>query len=682
MLKKMPEINPLLQQWSTPFGVPPFDKIEVAHFLPAIKFAIEEARKEVDSIVADHEPPTFANTIEALENSGKKLGRITTVLFNLNSAETSPELQKAAMDASPLLTEYSNDVTLNEELFQRIAYVYKNREYTLYPAEQGMLLERTYLGFIKGGAGLQGNKRELFREISTELSTLSLKFEENVLSETNDFFLHITEKPGIKGLPDAAVEAAAAEAESRNLKGWVFTLHAPSFIPFMQYVTDRGLREKMFRAYSTRGFRNNEYDNRNIVKRIAFLRLQLANLLGYTDYATLALVDRMAETPSEVMKFLNKMLASSLPAARADFDRVAEFAAAEGLSGEMMRWDWAFYSEKLKKETLSIDDELLKPYLLLENVQNAVFGLATGLYGITFVQVDGVPVYHPDVKAFEVKDGKKHLALLLLDFHPRKGKSGGAWMTTFRDQSERDGTDTRPVVSLVMNFTKPSPATPSLLTHNELTTLLHEFGHALHAIFSKCTYESLSGTSVVRDFVELPSQIMENWAYEKEWLDTWAEHYKTGEKIPEILLEKLRELALFNEGYACLRQLSFGLLDMAWHTIKSEVRLDVDAFERNAMTSTDLFPPVDGTNMSVSFGHLFSGGYAAGYYGYKWAEVLDADAFSMFAENSIFDRKTANAFRKHILEKGGTEKAALLYRNFRGREPSIEPLLKRSGFLR
>jgi len=678
----MSENNPLLQQWNTPFGVPPFEKIKVAHFLPAIKASIEEGREEIDSIIKNPEPPTFANTIEALELSGKKLGRITSILFNLNSAETSPELQKAAMDASPLLTEYSNDITLNGELFLRIAQIYKHREYTLYSAEQGMLLERTYLGFIKGGAGLDGHKREIFREISTELSTLSLKFEENVLAETNNFFLHITEKNKIKGLPDAAVESAAAEAGSRNLKGWVFTLHAPSFIPFMQYAADRGLREKMHRAYSTRGFRNNEYDNKNIVKRIAQLRLQLANLLGYSDFASMALDDRMAETPANVMKFLNKMLVSSLPAARADFDRVTEFAAGEGLSGEMMRWDWAYYSEKLKKKTLNINDELLKPYLLLENVQNAVFGLATGLYGISFHQIEGVPVYHPDVKVFEVKDGSEHLALLYLDFHPRKGKSGGAWMTTFRDQSARDGIETRPVVSLVMNFTKPSKATPSLLTHNELTTLLHEFGHALHAIFSKCRYESLSGTSVVRDFVELPSQIMENWAYEKEWLDTWAEHYKTGEKIPEELLGKLRELALFNEGYACLRQLSFGLLDMAWHTIKGDIGLEVDTFERNAMFSTDLFPPVDGTNMSVSFGHLFSGGYAAGYYGYKWAEVLDADAFSMFTETSIFDRKTAEAFRKHILEKGGTEKAAILYHNFRGREPSIDPLLKRSGFLR
>lgn len=677
----MPENNPLLGHWNTPFGVPPFEEIKVSHFLPAVETAIAAARNEIDLIADNNQPPTFANTIESLENAGERIGKIVSVLFNLNSAETSDELQKAAMEVSPILTRYSNDVTLNGELFLRIAQLYKHRDYTVYSTEQKMLLEKTYLNFLKGGAGLEEHRRERFREISTELATLSLKFEENVLAETNDYFLHITEKEKLKGLPEGVREAAAAEAGSRELKGWVFTLHAPSFVPFLQYSEIRDLREQMYRAYSTRAFRGNDRDNRDLVKRIASLRLEVAKLLGYSDYASMALDERMAETPENVKKFLNRLLKSSLPAANNDFIKISAFAEQEGFRGELMRWDWAFWSERLKKRDLDIDDELLKPYFRLEIVQKAVFDLATTLYGITFHQVERVPVYHKEVSAWEVKDGNRHLALLYLDFHPRKGKSGGAWMTTFREQSVKNGTDVRPVVSLVMNFTKPTDSKPSLLTHNELTTLLHEFGHALHAILSKCTYESLSGTNVVRDFVELPSQIMENWAFEKEWLDGWAEHYETGQKIPAPLLDRLKELSLFNEGYACLRQLSFGLLDMAWHTIKNEITVDVAAFERNAMFATDLFPVVEGTNMSVSFGHLFSGGYAAGYYGYKWAEVLDADAFSLFLEKGIFDRETADAFRENILEKGSTEKAAELYRKFRGREPSAEPLLRRSGFI-
>ncbi len=674
--------NPLLADWNTPFGVPPFSEIKVTDYVPAIKEAISRAKAETDSIASGAEPPTFANTVEALERSGETLEKISKVLFNLNSAETSPELQAAAMEASPLLTEHSNDITLNEDLFMRVAQVYGNRHYTVMTTEQAMLLEKTYRHFILGGAGLEGSQKERYRAITSEMAKLSLRFEENVLAETNEFILHLTDKNDLAGIPDSIVTAATEEAAARNLAGWVFTLHAPSFIPFMQYSGKRNLREKMYRAYASRSFRNNDHDNRQLVKRITSLRLELANLLGYPDYASLVLEERMAESAGEVKRFLNKLLSASLAPANADFRKISEYAEAEGLAEELHRWDWPFYSEKYKKKTLDIDDESLRPYLQLENVREAVLSLATRLYGIEFRKMEGIPVYHPDVVTYEVLEGSRHLAILYLDFHPRKGKSGGAWMTTFREQHRTDNTDIRPVVSLVMNFTKPSAENPSLLTHNELTTLLHEFGHALHAILSECTYEMLSGTSVARDFVELPSQIMENWAFEKEWLDTWARHYRTGEKIPAPLLEKLRELSIFNEGYACLRQLSFGMLDMAWHTIRSDIANDVATFERNAMMSTELFPAVDGTNMSVAFGHLFGGGYAAGYYGYKWAEVLDADAWSMFSENGIFDRNTALAFRKNILEKGGTEKPAILFRNFRGREPSIEPFLKRSGFTR
>lgn len=678
----MSNINPLLKKWDTPFGVPPFADITVAHYIPAISEAIKKAKSEIDQITGSSEPPTFANTVEALERSGMELSVISQILFNLNSAETSRDLQAAAMEASPLLTDYSNDITLNEELFARISQVYRNRDYTVYTPEQNMLLERTYRNFILGGAGLEGYRRDRYREVTSELAMLSLKFEENVLAETNDFQLHIKKEDELKGIPAQIKEQASAEAASQNLDGWVFTLHAPSFVPFMQYAANRQLREKMFRAYASRSFRNNDHDNREIVKKIVCLRLELAKLLGYKDYASLVLEDRMAGSAEEVKSFLNKLMSAALPVANVNFRKISKYAAEEGLKGDLMKWDWSYYSEKFKKSTLEVDDEMLRPYFRLESVKKAVFSLAERLYGLTFREVDEIPVYHRDVTVFEVLDGKRHLAILYLDFHPRKGKSGGAWMTTFRNQYRTDKDDIRPVVSLVMNFSRSTPSAPSLLTHNELTTLLHEFGHALHAILSECTYESLSGTGVVRDFVELPSQIMENWAYEKEWLDTWAEHYITGEKIPAPLLDKLRALSVYNEGYACLRQLSFGMLDMAWHTIKNDNIADVDAFERNALVATELFHPVEGTNISVAFGHLFGGGYAAGYYGYKWAEVLDADAFALFSEKGLFDSKTALSFRKNILEKGGTEKPSVLYKNFRGREPSIEPLLKRSGFMK
>ena len=674
--------NPLMAEWNTPFGVPPFAKINVEHYIPAITEAINRAKSDIDRITENSDPPTFTNTIEALERSGMKVSAISQVLFNLNSAETCPELQAAAMEASPLLTDYSNDITLNEELFARINQVYRNRNYTVYSPEQTMLLEKTYRNFILGGAGLEGYKRDRYREVTSELATLSLKFEENVLAETNDFHLHIREEKDLEGIPLQVREQASADALSRGNEGWVFTLHAPSFVPFMQYAANRDLREKMFRAFASRSFRNNSHNNSDIVKMIISLRLELAKLLNYSDYASLVLEERMAGSAGEVKSFLSRLLSAALPAANADFKRISEYAVTEGLKDDLMKWDWSYYSEKFKKLSLEIDDEMLRPYFKLESVKEAVFSLAERLYSITFREVTDTPVYHPDVTTFEVLEGTRHLAILYLDFHPRKGKSGGAWMTTFRDQCRNGEQDTRPVVSLVMNFTRPTASAPSLLTHNELTTLLHEFGHALHAILSECTYESLSGTGVERDFVELPSQIMENWAFEKEWLDTWSEHYVTGEKIPEALLEKLRALSVYNEGYACLRQISFGLLDMAWHTIKNSTVADVAAFERNAMVATELFQPVEGTNISVAFGHLFGGGYAAGYYGYKWAEVLEADAWEMFRENGIFDRQTANSFRKNILEMGGSVKPGILYRNFRGREPSVEPLLRRSGFMK
>jgi peptidyl-dipeptidase Dcp len=672
--------NPLLGQWDTPFATPPFPEFKIAHFKPAIEEAIKYAAEEINSITANTDPPTFDNTISLLEKAGEKLDRISAVLFNLNNAETSKELQSVAQDVSPLLTRFSNDITLNEKLFERISGIFENRDLLNLSVEQKILVEKKHRNFLLGGAGLKDENKKRFREISEELATLSLKFEENVLEETNSFELHLTDKADLAGLPGSLVEMAAMEAKKRKKAGWIFTLHFPSYIPFMQYAENRSLRETMLRAYLSRAYKGNKFDNRNIVTRISNLRLEISRLLGFRNFAEMILGDRMADTPGKVEKFLDELYKASHPAALRDMDNINTYARERGHTGRLERWDWAFYSEKLKKKLYNIDDELLKPYFSLENVEQAIFSLATRLYGIKFIRNNSIPVYHPEVKTFEVYDSDdSFLAILYIDSHPRPGKNGGAWMTSYRDQRKEDGTDIRPLISIVTNFTRPTVTRPSLLTFNEVTTFLHEFGHSLHAMLTKCTYESLSGTSVAHDFVELPSQFMENFAFEKEWLDTWAVHYVSGEKIPEEYISKIKEASTFNEGYSCIRQLGFGFLDMAWHTLTLPAEVDIEQFESEAMAKTDLFPPVKGLNMSASFSHIFAGGYAAGYYGYKWAEVLDADAFSYFTETGIFNTDTANAFRRNILEKGGTEKPHDLYVRFRGKEPSIDAFLKRSG---
>jgi len=673
--------NPLLKEWNTPFSIAPFDQISPEHFRPAVEHAIEVARREVDEIVACNAEPGFGNTIESLEQAGALLNRITPILFNLNSSDTSPELQAAAREVSPLLTNFSNDISLNPELFRRVKAVYDNRDSLELNAEQQILLDRKYKGFVRGGAALSDEDKEKFRAVTVELSTLSLQFEENVLAETNDFTLHLTSEDELSGLPDGVREAAAALAKERGMEGWLFTLHAPSYVPFMQYADRRDLREKIFRAYAVRAFRGNDHDNRTLVTRLADLRLQLAGLLGFSDYASYALEERMASTPEEVNSFLAKLLKASAPSGRRDFNDIEQYAHNLGHTGRVERWDWAYWAEKLRLERFNIDDEALRPFMPLEKVREAVLGLATRLYGLTFTENRGIPVYNNEVTAYEVHDGgSAPVAILMLDFHPRKGKGGGAWMTGFREQSRENGNRIIPVVSLVMNFTRETPERPSLLSHSEMNTFLHEFGHALHGMLSDCTYESLAGTNVKRDFVELPSQIMENWAWEKEWLDTWAADYRTGERIPGEILIKLKESLTYNEGYACMRQLSFGLLDMAWHTLSEPFRGDIVEFERAALAPAELLPPADGACMSVSFAHLFSGGYAAGYYSYKWAEVLDADAFSLFRERGLFDRETAMSFRRNILERGGSREPDELFRSFRGREPSIDALIERSGF--
>ena len=672
--------NPLLDKWNTPFGTPPFNLFETTHFKPAVEEAIKSAAEEIKIITDNTDRPDFENTIASLDRAGETLGRITSVLFNLNSAETNKAIQEVTQEVSPILTRFSNDITLNEKLFERIKTVSGSKETSGLNTEQKILTERKFRNFMLGGAALKEEERKRFRAISEELATLSLKFEENVLEETNSFELYITERRDLAGLPESLIQMAAMEADLRKKQGWVFTLHFPSYVPFMQYSENRYLREKMLKAYSSRAFRDNEFDNSQNVLKIVNLRLEIARMLGFSTFAEMVAGDRMADTPEKVEKFQEELYQASKPAASRDFDHIRQFAESIGHTDTIERWDWAYFSEKLKKKLFDIDDEILKPYFSLEKVEAAILNLATTLYGITFIRNYTIPVYNPEVKTFEVYDHyNSFLSILYLDYHPRPGKNGGAWMTSYRDQKNEKGNEVRPLISIVANFTRPSETRPSLLSFNELTTLLHEFGHSLHGMLTKCTYEGLSGTNVARDFVELPSQFMENFAFEKEWLDSWATHYITGEKIPDEIMSKIKESSTFNEGYACYRQLSFGFLDMAWHTIKNPVNTNISDFETSAMAKTDLFPPVKGLNMSASFGHIFGGGYAAGYYGYKWAEVLDADAFSYFRETGIFNKETAASFRKNILEKGGSEKPQDLYVSFRGKEPSIDALLIRSG---
>ncbi|WP_235714435.1 M3 family metallopeptidase [Alkaliflexus imshenetskii] len=641
---------------------------------------MENGRREISDIIHNSSAPTFENTIEALEKSGKQLGRLSAIFFNLNSAETSDEIQRIAREVSPLLTAYSNDIWLNEQLFEKVKSVYEQKSALTLRPDQEKLLTDTYKAFVRRGALLSNTEKEIYRALTTELAQLSLEFGENLLAETNDYKLHVTDQKDLSGLPDAVVEAAAMLAKSENKEGWMFSLHAPSMIPFMKFADNRALREEIFRASSSRGNRGNDRDNNHIVLRQVELRLQIARLLGFNSYADYVLEERMAQSAQKVNQFLDQLFVKSFPFAQKDVEEVAAFAKKEGLEGSLQRWDFAYYSEKLKNSLFDLNEELVKPYFELQRITDGVFDLTHKLWGLTYKLNTDIPVYHPDVQAYEVfdKDGS-FLSVLYMDFHPRKSKQGGAWMTSFRDQYRENGNDVRPHISIVCNFTEPTPTRPSLLTYNEVTTYLHEFGHALHGMLSNVTYESQSGTSVFRDFVELPSQIMENWAREKEWLQQVAFHYETGEPIPGELIDKIIDAGNFQSGYFTVRQLSFGFNDMAWHSVTEPVTTKPVDFEKNAMARTELFPEVDGSCMSTAFGHIFDGGYAAGYYGYKWAEVLDADAYSLFRQNGIFDKATADRFRETILSKGGTKHPMELYVDFRGSEPSIDPLLERSG---
>ena len=667
--------NPLLAEWDTPYQTPPFSKIELKHYEPAIDYAIEQNRAEIDAIINNPEAPTFENTIVAMEQAGATLSRVTGVFFVLNNCCTSPEMQEIAQRVTPKLTELGNDVSLNPELFARVKAVYEQRENLDLDVEDSMLLEETYKGFARSGALLEGADQELYRQYTTELSQLTLVFGQNALAATNAFSLNITDPAQVEELPDFVKEGLAAEAEARGQEGWTVTLQAPSYGPFMTYSSQRDLKEQLYRAYNTRGV-GGEFDNMENIRKIANLRLQIAQLLGYETYADYVLEDRMAENRTTVVGFLNELCDATLDYARKDVATVTEYAHSLGFEGELMPWDWGYYNEKFKEAKYSINDEQIKPYLQLENAKEAVFMLATRLYGLTFTPVENIEIYHPEVTVYEVKDANEEvLAILYLDFFPRESKRQGAWMTEFRGTSIRDGVEQRPLVQLVMNFTKPTANTPSLLTFDEFTTFLHEFGHGLHGILAQGKYESINGTSVKRDFVELPSQIMENWATEKEYLDLWAKHYQTGEPMPAELIEKLIAAKNYLAAYFNIRQLSFGMLDMAWHTLTTPYEGDVMAFELEALKPTQVLPIVDGAAMGPAFTHIFSGGYATGYYGYKWAEVLAADAFSYFQEKGIFSKEVADKFRYEVLEKGGHEHPMTLYQNFRGHKPQTKALI-------
>ncbi|MEQ3656701.1 MAG: M3 family metallopeptidase [Dokdonia sp.] len=670
--------NPLLQ----PFDEAPFSKIEHHHFQPAIEEAIRLGRKEIDNITNQTAAPTFDNTIAALDYAAAQLDRVSSIFFNLNSAETNEEIQEIAQRVSPLLTEFGNDITLNEALFARIKKIYAQKDALDLSEEQKTLLEKKYKSFSRNGANLSEDKKNRLRQIDTQLAKLSLQFGENVLADTNAFELHLTQEDQLAGLPDSAKEAAAALAKSQDKEGWLITLDYPSYIPFMKYAQRRDLRKKLSLAFGSRAFHDDDNDNQNNVLEIANLRHERAQLLGYKTHAHFVLEQRMAKTPEKVTSFLENLLAKAKPAAQREFAELSNFAQSEDGIDALQKWDGAFYAEKLKKQLFDLDDEALKPYFKLENVIAGVFTVAEKLFGLQFKAVDDVEVYHQDVKTYRVYDqDERYIALFYADFHPRKGKRGGAWMTSFKGQMIKDGVNHRPHISNVCNFTPSTPTKPSLLTFNEVTTLFHEFGHGLHGMLANTTYPSLSGTSVFWDFVELPSQVLENWCYQQEALELFAHHYDTGEVIPMELIQKIKASATFHEGMQTMRQLSFGMLDMAWHGSDPSTITNVKAFETAAFAPTRLYPETPETCMSTSFSHIFQGGYAAGYYSYKWAEVLDADAFEFFSEQGIFNSAIGSSFREHVLSKGGTEDPMLLYKRFRGQEPQADALLRRAGLI-
>ncbi|SNR17139.1 M3 family metallopeptidase [Tenacibaculum jejuense] len=671
-------MNPLLQEFDTP----PFQSIKEEHYKSALKEAIEIAKEEIKTIANATSTPTFENTTVALDDTGEKLDRITSIFFNLNSAETNKEIQQIAKEISPWLSEFKNDMILNADLFKRVKAVYDQKDKLTLSPEQSMLLEKQYKGFSRNGANLNDEQKSELRQLDAELSKLSLQFGENVLADTNAFEMLITDEKDLAGLPEGAKEAAKLMAQQKEKEGWLFTLDYPSYIPFMTYADNRELRKKLSIAMGKKGFQDNKNNNEKIVLTIVELRHKRAQLLGYNSHAQFVLEERMAEAPEKVLAFLNDLLEKAKPAAEREFKNLENYAKKLDNIDRLEKWDGSYYSEKLKKELFDLDQEALKPYFKLENVIDGVFEISNRLFDLNFEEIDTIDKYHEDVKTYKVTNSKgDFISHFYADFHPRPGKRNGAWMTSYKSQQIKDNLNDRPQVSIVCNFTKPTETKPSLLTFNEVTTLFHEFGHALHGMLANTTYKSLSGTSVSWDFVELPSQVLENWCYEKEALELFAKHYETGETIPMEFVQKIKESAAFHEGMQTLRQLSFGLLDMSWHTGNTENISSVKDFELNAFKNTKLYPDVTENCMSTAFSHIFQGGYSAGYYSYKWAEVLDADAFEYFKEEGIFNKEVATKFKDHVLSKGGTEKPMELYKRFRGKEPKPEALLKRAGLI-
>lgn len=675
-------MNILNQQFETVHDTAPFSQIKTTDYIPAFEQAIQETKDQVDAIVSNPEAASFENTVEALAYSGMSLDRISNIFFNLHSAETSDELDKIAQEIAPKLSELGNDITLNFDLFKRIKEVYDSKESLTLTPEQETLLDKQYQDFVRNGALLDADSKEKLRAIDAELALAKLKFGENVLAETNAYQLHITKEDDLSGLPEGTIEAARDLAESQSKEGWIFTLDYPSYVPFVTYADNRTLRREIAIAAGRKAFQANEYNNEAILLNIAKLRFQRAQLLGYKTHANFVLEQRMAQTPEQVTTFLNDLLTKAKPAAAREFSELSAFAKRTDGLEQLEKWDSAYYAEKLKKERFDLDDEQLKPYFELQRVLNGAFNVADKLFDLTFTEVQNIDKYHPDVHTYEVTNATGDLvAVFYADFFPRKGKRNGAWMTSFKSQYKKDGKHEAPHVAIVCNFTKPTNSKPSLLTFNEVTTLFHEFGHALHGILANSTYPNLSGTSVYWDFVELPSQIMENWCYEQEALSLFAQHYETGEAIPMELIEKIKESASFLEGMATLRQLSFGLLDMGWHGQNPSAITSVKDFELESFAETQLFPDVKENAMSPAFSHIFNGGYSSGYYSYKWAEVLDADAFELFQQQGIFNKEIATRFKDEILARGGTEHPMKLYTRFRGQEPQVDALLKRAGLL-
>lgn len=676
-------MNILLNTFDTKYNTAPFESIKNKDYQPAILKLIEEAKKDIDAIVNNTAVPTFENTIEALEFSGQQLERVTSIFFNLNSAETNDEIQKIAQDISPIITEFGNDITLNQALFTKVKTVFDSKDSLDLTTEQNTLLDKKYKSFSRNGANLSEDKKLKLRAIDKQLASLKLKFGENLLAETNAFEMLLTKEQEVSGLPEGAKEAAKQLAESKDKDGWLITLDYPSYIPFMTYADRRDLREKLAKASGAKGFKNDALDNQNNVLDIARLRFERANLLGYKTHSHFVLEERMAETPEKVNSFLQDLLVKAKPAAEREFAELENFAKELDNIDQLEKWDSAYYSEKLKQKLFNLDDEQLKPYFKLENVIDGAFQVANKLFGLQFKKIDTIDKYHEDVMTYEVLDENNDLvSIFYADFFPRAGKRNGAWMTSYKPQFIKDGINERPHISNVCNFTKPTKSKPSLLTFNEVTTLFHEFGHGLHGMLANTTYPSLSGTSVFWDFVELPSQVLENWCYEKEALELFAKHYETGEVIPMDLVAKIKESATFQEGMQTLRQLSFGLLDMSWHGINPSDITDVKTHEYKTFEDTNLYPDVKENCMSTAFAHIFQGGYSSGYYSYKWAEVLDADAFDYFKEEGIFNKDVAKKFKDNVLSQGGTENPMILYKRFRGQEPKPEALLKRAGLIK